>query len=110
MLDRNRAYLEDMTEEVDFIIKVTNKIPKELFLTDNLLQHGIMMALVNIGESANKLSPDFKEKYTDVEWKEIVGLRNITAHAYKAIEFDRIWENIVDDIPKLANTLKSVNI
>jgi uncharacterized protein with HEPN domain len=37
--------------------------------------------------------------------KNIVGLRNIIAHAYDSIEPEMIWAIIQKDIPKLSNEI-----
>ncbi|MBQ9017399.1 DUF86 domain-containing protein [Candidatus Saccharibacteria bacterium] len=54
-----------------------------------------------IGETANKLSPDFRKAYPEIEWDAIVGFRHHIVHAYGKIIPKILWDTITDDIPKL---------
>ena len=66
-----------------------------------MLQHGVSMALINIGESVKSLSEIFKQQHQDIEWREIAALRNIAAHNYEKIRMDDIWEIVTADVPEL---------
>jgi len=39
--------------------------------------------------------------FTDLEWKQIIGRRHILVHEYFGVDFDLIWQVIIDDLPKL---------
>ncbi len=54
-----------------------------------------------IGEAANNLSDAIKEKYSDVEWNQIVGMRHVLVHEYFGIDTTLIWQIIRNDIPVL---------
>jgi uncharacterized protein with HEPN domain len=64
--------------------------------------------LLQIGELANGLSDSFQYRHKDISWKSIVGLRNIIAHRYGDLDYNRIWEIMVKEIPELVHWLKSV--
>lgn len=51
------------------------------FLDDITQQWGIERALQNIGEACTKMSDSVKVKYSDVDWKSIIGMRTCLAHA-----------------------------
>ena len=74
---------------------------KETFLRNDLLQHAVMMAIIAIGECANQLSEEFKEEHSEIEWVQIVAVRNIAAHGYWQLDMEQIWQAIIEDIPKL---------
>ena len=54
-----------------------------------------------IGEAASKLSSDLKEKYPEIPWKQIIGMRNWLIHAYFDIDYDHVWNTVKEDIPVL---------
>jgi uncharacterized protein with HEPN domain len=105
MIDRDITLLERMNDEVGFIIKTTDGVPKDAFLKDPLLQHGICMSILSIGECANRLSDEFTEKYNEIQWIQIVAVRNIAAHSYQKLNMEQIWEAVVSDIPQLRDFL-----
>ena len=66
------------------------------------------MALINIGESVKKLSEDFKHEHQDIEWNEIIGLRNLAVHNYDGLHLDRIWGNVTKDVPELLAQVQEI--
>ena len=54
-----------------------------------------------IGETAGKLSDEFKEKHSDIEWRAIIGFRNRIVHAYGKVMPDILWDTVENDIPEL---------
>jgi uncharacterized protein with HEPN domain len=52
-----------------------------------------------IGEAASKITPEFRGKYPDIPWSEIVGMRNRLIHAYFEIDLDQVWSTITEEIP-----------
>jgi len=101
MIDRDGTQLERMKEEVEFILKSTDGVSKELFLEDSLLQHGVCMALLTIGECAHHLSEEFKESHSEIPWIKVVAVRNIAAHGYWRLDMAQIWQAVVTNIPEL---------
>ena len=43
-----------------------------------------------IGEAAKRLSNEIREKYTDIPWKDIVGMRNKFIHNYFGVDIDAL--------------------
>jgi uncharacterized protein with HEPN domain len=105
MIDRDLTLLERMNEEIGFILKTTGGVSKDTFLKDPLLQHGICMSILSIGECANQLSDEFTEKYNEIPWIQIVAVRNIAAHSYQKLNMEQIWEAVMSDIPQLRDFL-----
>ena len=65
-----------------------------------------MMNFVVIGEMVAKLSDEFKNSYSGVEWQKIKGFRNIVAHNYFGIDAEEVWQIIKNKIPILKSDIK----
>jgi uncharacterized protein with HEPN domain len=61
-----------------------------------------------IGEAANHISDETKEKFSEIQWRQITGLRHVLVHEYFGIDSRLIWQIIVDDIPLLKIKIKEV--
>ena len=61
----------------------------------------ICFNLLQIGELAKNLSNDFINKYNEVPWKSIKGMRDKIAHGYGTIDLDQVWETATNDIKAL---------
>ena len=65
-----------------------------------MIQDGVIRRFAVIGEAANKLSEDFKSEYKEIEWKNMVSMRNFLLHEYFNIDLDIVWDTIKLDLPK----------
>jgi uncharacterized protein with HEPN domain len=101
MIDRDKTHLERMSDEVEFITKTIDGISKDRFFEDSLLQHGICMSIVTIGECANRLSDEFTEKYPEVPWTKVIAVRNMVAHVYWQLDMELVWRAATMSIPEL---------
>jgi len=63
-----------------------------------------------IGEASNGLTEDLQNKFTDIEWSILKGIRNILVHEYFGIDYDIIWDTIKNNIPELKEKInKTIN-
>jgi uncharacterized protein with HEPN domain len=46
--------------------------------------------------------------FNDLEWKQIIGMRHILVHEYFGVDFDLIWQVIIDDLPELKEKILKV--
>jgi uncharacterized protein with HEPN domain len=61
-----------------------------------------------IGEAANKISQEIKEKYPSVEWRKISDFRNILAHEYFGIDYEIMWDIIKNKLPRLQKNIQNI--
>jgi uncharacterized protein with HEPN domain len=48
--------------------------------------------------SANQVSENTKEKYCQIPWRLIIGMRNHIIHAYFDVDLDIVWQVLTQDI------------
>jgi len=75
---------------------------------DPKLVHSLVRLLEIIGEAANQVSDELREKAADIPWFIIVGMRNRLIHAYFDIDLDVVWSTSKEDIPLLITELKKL--
>lgn len=61
-----------------------------------------------IGEAANMITPETRVLFSDLEWKQIIGMLHILVHEYFGIDFDLIWQVIIADLPALKEKILAV--
>lgn len=67
-----------------------------------------MMNFIVIGEMVARLTEEFVEQNTQVDWFKIRGFRNIVAHNYFGIDAEEVWQIITAHIPKLKKEIKNI--
>jgi uncharacterized protein with HEPN domain len=76
---------------------------------DRLRQLAVERLLEIIGESANSLSDEFRARYPDVPWRDIIGLRVVLAHHYHRVDPNQVWVIAVNEVSRLAEQLRSAD-
>jgi uncharacterized protein with HEPN domain len=61
-----------------------------------------------IGEAAREVSQETRDKYSQVSWKLIIGMRDRLIHGYFKVDLNIVWKVIVDDLPPLISTLETI--
>lgn len=107
-MTKDEAYLKAIMREILSVPSITRGYNKEKFLKSEKTQKAVCMTLLNIGELVKNISENTKGKYTDIPWKEIAGLRDITAHKYHSLNMERIWLTVKNDIPELKKKLRAI--
>jgi len=69
-----------------------------------------MRNLEVISEAAKKLPENIKEKYPNVEWRKLAGLRDILIHHYFGIDEDIIWDVLANKIPEVKTELEKISL
>ena len=100
-MKKDNNILLQILEDIIDIKNFTKDLDFNAFIASTLERKAVCMSLINIGELAKALSTDFKAKNNIIQWKNISGLRDITAHKYHTLNLDIIWSVVKSDIPVL---------
>ncbi len=83
MSKRNpQLLLSDILSSANKIIGYTNGLSLEAFEGDDKTIDAVVRNFEIIGEAANRLPDEIKEKYISVDWHRIRGFRNRIVHDY----------------------------
>jgi uncharacterized protein with HEPN domain len=104
-MNRDEFYRKHILESIDKINKFIIGVNYDKFEEDDLIRSAVIRELEIIGEAAGRFSNEFKEKYKQINWSEIVGMRNKLIHDYFDVDYSIIWKTIIDDLPKLEKDL-----
>jgi uncharacterized protein with HEPN domain len=101
-------FIQDILENIKDIESFSKGTSKESFMNDKLKQKAIIRSLEIIGEAVKNITNSFREKYLDVEWTKIAGMRDIIIHGYFRVDLDAVWNVIKKDLPKLKKQIEKI--
>lgn len=101
-------YLRHVLDEIDYIENVSCDIDEADFLADETLKRSFVRSIEIIGEAVKRVPADFKEKYSDIEWKKIVGMRDQLIHHYFGVDYHIVWDVAKNKLPELKRKLTQV--
>jgi uncharacterized protein with HEPN domain len=103
-----RLYIDDILDSITKIEKYTKDINENDFLTDTQIQDSVLRRLEIMGEAVKSIPDDFRNKYPQIPWKRIAGLRDILIHEYFGVNLRRTWNMVKQDIFDLKQKLLKV--
>ncbi len=86
----------------------TARIGKDEFLGDQTLTRAVVRSLEVIGEAARQVPDELKEKHSDVQWKEMIGMRDRLIHGYFSIDYEIVWDVVTNKIPDVHRRLQRI--
>jgi uncharacterized protein with HEPN domain len=99
------VYVGHMVEQARSIeAKVRGKSRAE-FDADENLRLALTYLIQTIGESARRVSHEFRDAHPGVPWEKIVGMRNRVVHDYLYVDQDVVWVTATTRIPELVALL-----
>ena len=107
---KNKEYvsLVKMIEYIDKAIKYTNGYTYEDFCNDEKTVDATIFSISQIGELVKNISKSTMEKYFNIEWNMIKGLRNRIVHDYEGISLKSIWYIVNYDIIELKENIQKI--
>ena len=97
----NLSRLRHIFDACQEALKFVENQNKEDLQYNRMLALALIKELEIIGEAANNISMDCQLQYSDVPWKDMIGMRNRLVHAYFGINYDIIWRTVTESLPVL---------
>jgi uncharacterized protein with HEPN domain len=106
--DRDAANLHDMLEVAREARELVAEIQAEEFLRDRVRRRALERMLELIGEAARRVTPVRQAEHPEIQWRRIVGQRNILAHEYGRVDPRLLYQTARQDMPSLIAALERI--
>ncbi|TVQ15099.1 MAG: DUF86 domain-containing protein [Balneolaceae bacterium] len=108
----DKIYILHIIDSMDQINEYTAQISPEEFKENRLIQDAVVRNFEIMGEAAKNVSNQTREKYSQIPWKNMAGMRDKLIHNYMGVDLDAVWNTIHDIIPsmriKVAEVVRSI--
>lgn len=101
-------FLRHIEHECMYLVQLSDGRDRASLLDDPTNSRAIVRSLEVIGEAVKKLPWELRDKYPQVEWTEIAGMRDVLIHHYFGIDYDIVWGVLNKEIPELHHELRRI--
>jgi len=105
---KDKAYLRHILDAVSDIKRFMEGLTKEEFFENKEKQYAVLRALEIIGEATKNLSKEMKAKHSEIQWKDIAGMRDKLIHEYFGVNLNLVWETVKKNIPELEKQISEM--
>jgi uncharacterized protein with HEPN domain len=100
--------IEDMIDAVDAISGFVKDTNFDAFCQDRKTVDAVVRNLEVIGEAARFIPEQVRQRFPDVPWENIIGMRSVLIHEYFGVDFEILWATVQNDLPTFGTRLKSI--
>ncbi|MCK5832542.1 DUF86 domain-containing protein [bacterium] len=106
-MNRDAVRIRHILDAIDKIEALVLR-GREKYDSDETIRDSIIRKLEIIGEAVKYVSTELKNKYTQIEWKRLAGMRDVLIHQYFGVDINIIWDVANKRIPELKSKLKAI--
>lgn len=101
-------YLEDILDAMGKAELLVEGVTYDQFAEDFRINFAVVRALEIIGEATKRLPISLREKYPDIPWRGMAGLRDRIVHEYDTVDMEILWAVVRDEIPRLRPQIQQI--
>jgi uncharacterized protein with HEPN domain len=96
-----REFLRHILDETNYIMTSSVDLDKTRFVQDETLKRAYVRSIEVIGEAVKQLPDGVRQKHDAIEWRAIAGMRDRLIHNYFGVDYDIVWDVVINKIPTL---------
>jgi len=103
-----KLYFKDILEAMESIEQFVGDMSFEDFKEDDKTASAVIRKFEIIGEATKQIPDEVKQKYSEVPWKEMAGMRDRLIHLYFGVDYNLVWTTIKNRIPVVKSLIKNI--
>lgn len=101
-------YIKDILDAIDSIELFTVDKDFAGFNNDDKTKSAVIWKIGVIGEATKNVPASIRDKYKDLPWKQMAGMRDKVSHFYFGIRYDIVWKVVKENLPAIRPLIENV--
>jgi uncharacterized protein with HEPN domain len=103
-----KTYLSDILENIERAERFASNLSYDQLINDDKTCYAIVRCIEIMGEAARHIPDNIRNRYPEVPWKDIVGMRDIIVHSYSTIDYPTVWSTLKNNLPQLRKYISTI--
>ena len=105
---RDKGRLEHILTAIDNVDSFLEGKNLDDMQTSKMMFFAVVKNIEIIGEAANNLTKEIREKHSEVSWKDVISMRHVLVHDYYNIDAKTAWQTAKDNLPELRRQICAI--
>lgn len=101
-------FIEHILESIQLIEEYSLHLTDDTFKKNKAAQDAIIRRLEIIGEAAKNVPLSIKERYSNIPWKQMAGMRDVLIHEYFDVDLALTWTVVKRELPLVKEKLQDI--
>ncbi|WP_020596239.1 HepT-like ribonuclease domain-containing protein [Spirosoma panaciterrae] len=102
------VYIEHIIQALERISSYTDEMTEDAFLSDTKTQDACIRQFEIVGEATKRLSLSFRDRFTQIPWRRLAGMRDKLIHDYIQVDLAVVWSTVSNDVTPLFIELEAI--